>query len=211
LGDRIPRSLPTLIPELSGVFQVVTGNAYTVLVNRCNSSYSGGLCQYPVCFNISAVSPLVCSGSGACVAPNKCQCSLPSQGDNCQYQEYHWVPVSGSWSTVSNWYVSRDGKLFSALTYPSLSGDTVYFDLPGTYTVQMDVPNLEMSSLSLGSDASSPTIQIVSKKITVTQNLYCHSTCTINAYTSSFSAGNMTILGNLNYYGDAPHKSNLPV
>jgi hypothetical protein len=151
-----------------------------------------------------STSPNVCSGLGSCVATNKCQCDSPSIGDYCEHKEYHWAPGSGSgsWSDIQNWGVNRNGINILAQSIPS-SGDKIYFDLPGTYTVIIDVPLVSIISVYAGSSTSFPTLQIMPVvSLSVVESFYCHSNWVINANGTNLNFGNLTLFGTLNYYGD---------
>lgn len=52
-------------------------------IPTCNTGYTGAQCNIPICYTLLATNPLVCSGNGTCVAPNKCNCTANYTGDQC--------------------------------------------------------------------------------------------------------------------------------
>jgi hypothetical protein len=99
--------------------------------------------------------------------------------------------------------MNRNAALIPALTIPT-SGDTIYFDLAGRYTILVDVPNIEIGSIYIGNNLSFPTIQILSGvNFIVAQAMYCHINCVVNAYRSAITFGNFSLYGTFNYYGDS--------
>ncbi|KAF0975103.1 hypothetical protein FDP41_005856 [Naegleria fowleri] len=50
----------------------------------CAAGYTGMFCERPTCFGVDSLNKYVCSGNGACVAPNKCQCKNGAFGERCE-------------------------------------------------------------------------------------------------------------------------------
>jgi hypothetical protein len=205
---------PTRVETLTNVVQASAGQYHSFVTNSCNSTSSGGICQNNVCFGVSSAASSVCSGVGVCVAPDQCKCDLPSKGLNCENKEYHWIPGSGKWSATQNWGVVRNGKTVAAL-FPPSAGDSVYFDLPGKYTIDIDVAS-SVDTLSIGNDLTFVTITIPSSiAFTVTRATFCSSHCQINISPSSMNVfGNFTLNEIMNCFDNpvaSPSSSSVPI
>ncbi|KAG2392646.1 hypothetical protein C9374_011371 [Naegleria lovaniensis] len=52
--------------------------------SQCASGYTGMYCERPMCYGVDSLNKYVCSGNGACVAPNKCSCKPGAYGERCE-------------------------------------------------------------------------------------------------------------------------------
>ncbi|EFC35500.1 predicted protein, partial [Naegleria gruberi] len=64
------------------VTEPVFGRVRRVTQN-CRAGYGGDNCETPICFEILATYSTVCSGNGACIESDTCQCNAGSSGSNC--------------------------------------------------------------------------------------------------------------------------------
>lgn len=131
------------------IVDIAAGEFSTLVLTECNSSYSGPNCQYPVCFGISSINTLVCSGQGRCVAPNQCVCfdsSVTSR--DCLGGTFYWVgPPNGLWSQPGYWiFFDTEGNQYEALKAPGQYNEKIYFNPSNTNNVRI---SQDISILSL--------------------------------------------------------------
>lgn len=56
---------------------------------NCNSTHSGNICQYPVCYGVPSSNGSVCSTLGECIAPDNCTCVDGYGGIECEFPVCH--------------------------------------------------------------------------------------------------------------------------
>jgi hypothetical protein len=210
-GSSSSVTFPTVIPTLKNVVQIVAGSVFSLVISTCDVTdpgYSGGNCQYPMCYGISSMEPSVCSGLGECVARDVCRCFPPTFGDKCQSKEYHWaLDRSGSWCDLTKWGVKRGTFIVAAPSIPT-TGDTIYIDSgSSTQTIQVDV-NVNIDTIYIRGTGILPLLEIQPRVSFIAKTTFCDASCLINMYGSSISFGTLTLNGVINYYGDTKVDTN---
>jgi hypothetical protein len=195
--------VPTLIPSLTNVIHISASTSHTVVMNSCNSSFTGKTCSDPICYGVASTNLNVCSRLGTCVAPNVCVCDIAAHGSNCEIKEYHWYPRSGSWFTLANWGLKLHDRLISAITFPT-STDTVVFDAVGNYTVTIDGP-VNIKQVLIGANGAGATIYpvlVVQSTLTV-QTVICNVSGVISVQGGTIQAALLQNYGTFNVVGQS--------
>ena len=101
-----------------------------------------------------------------------------------------WInPAGGTWHDPANW---------STGTVPTNS-DTVFIDIPGTYTVVIDTVTSTVQNLFLGATGSSPTLQVNGFSLSIFGQATIDSTATLefNSGTLRIHDDTVTVFGTL--------------
>ena len=148
------------------------------------------------CFNIDSNDPSVCNSNGVCFSTDSCLCQDNVSGNRCEILQFHWTPVSGSFSTVQNWLVKAN-NIQNATRLPN-SQDSIYFDQPGNYTILVDISVLNFSYISIGSTNTAFVSLLFNSNIINFNTWFIDPLSTINATNSTFYFNSNIILrGNL--------------